>query len=159
MGEPRPCTPPSGPMRQRRGRDVLERPIESPMSGPASIHGGRNIRRRVDFDGPLNSQHGRAICMEFSHMFEFHVYLPNRTSVEVNVVGEKCANLTVQGFVRLVREELSKCSDTRVKQKQRGILWGDHVHIEDFHGKPVEDGEFALGHESKVARVLLLYVS
>ncbi|KAG0563617.1 hypothetical protein KC19_8G045600 [Ceratodon purpureus] len=159
MGEPRPKTPPVGLMRMRRstGRDPAESPIHSHLSAPASMHGGRNVRRRIDLDSP--SQDGRVATTEFSTVFEFHVYLPNRTSVEVKVVAEKCKNLTVQEFVRLVREVyLSKlCSDMRVRQKQREIAWGDHVHIEDFHGKPVDDGEFALGHESKAARVLLLY--
>ena len=153
MGEPRPCTPPSGPM-QRRKREALEIPDDSAMSAPASVHGSRNTKRRIDFDSV--SREGRVLPLG---PLEFHVYLPNRTSVEIRVAGEKCAKLTVQGFVKLIKDEMSGLFDPRVKQKQRDILWGDHVHIEDFHGEPVDDCEFALGHESKAARVLLLYVS
>lgn len=89
------------------------------------------------------------------HTFEFVVYLPNRTSIEVRVPAEACRNLTVQGFVKLVKVEVGRSCDTKVKQ--RGILWGKHVVVRDFQGRPVQDGEFASSCESKAGKVLLLY--
>ena len=91
------------------------------------------------------------------HTFDFVVYLPNRTSVEVQVPMEVCRNLTVQGFVKLVKIELARRCDTKVKQ--RAIVWGKHVKVRDFQGRPVLDGEFASSSESKAGKVLLLYVS
>jgi hypothetical protein len=145
-------------MRQRRGREAPESPVDSPLSAPASVYGGRNIRRRVDFDSPALD--GRVlISTELLQMFEFHVYLPNRTSVEVRVTGEQCAYLTVPAFVRLVQDAMSRSADTGA-QKQREIVWGDHVRVEDFYGNRIEDRQFALKHESNaIPRVLLLYVS
>ena len=74
--------------------------------------------------------------------------------------AEKYWALMVAGFVRLVREELGRCAEEGAKQRQCGVVWGDQVHVEDSYGNPVDKvGGFTKGHESKAARVLLLFVS
>lgn len=164
MGEP--GTPSSGSMQRRRNFEALENnhTVNSPVSS-ASFTWSRSVRRRVDFDHhsqPSSTElpYAESRVENLPHSFEFVVYLPNRTSVDVRVPAEVCRSLTVQGFVKLVKMELGRSSEySKVKQKQRGIVWGDHVEIQDFHGSPIKDGEFASSYESKSGRVLLLYVS
>lgn len=106
----------------------------------------RSTRRRLNFD-PASVER----C-------KFEVYLPNRTSLQIQLDFDVCQDLTVQRFVALVREEHAKCgcNDAKVKEKQRQIQWGSHVNIEDFEGNILEDGGLASTEECP--RVLLLQV-
>lgn len=102
-----------------------------------------------------------------SDVIEFLVYLPNATSVEVRVDGAECRNLTVQGFVDLVRvAQSSQSADhARSEQKQREIQWKskENFIIKDFQGNEVPAGRpgvfLTLGEEIKAGRGLLLFVS
>lgn len=158
MGEPRPRTPASRLNRHRRSREAVESIFGSLRSTPASLHGERNVRQCIDLDPrPLGRRApSPSTSSQFSQMLEFHVYLPNRASVELRLSQEKCVSLTEQEFVKLVRSESTKCSESG---KQRQVVWGDHVYIEDFEGRRVRDRQFMSCHESRTGRVLLLYVS
>lgn len=149
MGEPH--TPPSG---TKRGRQivVVENSVEcSPLPVPSSAHhGSRSVRRRRDGDSPS------------ADAYEFRVYLPNKTSVEMKLDFATCKNLTVQEFVERIEQSLNRGDNT--KQKQRDIVWKNkgNFYITDFQGKrvPDEKGIFtSLADEFKSGRGLLLHVS
>ena len=101
--------------------------VDSPLSSSQSFARSRSVRRRVEFEHhsqpsieqqpfpPIAIPRCSQLSTELAttpasvlipHTFDFVVYLPNRTSVEVQIPAEVCRNLTVQGFVKLVKTEL-----------------------------------------------------
>lgn len=141
---------------------VVENLAESsPLAVPTPAHGSRSVRPRRSCGSPQNVL-STPVIPAIADAYEFLVYLPNTTSVEVRVDGAICKNLKVQEFVELVRVEQSKNIDENTKLKQRDIQWKNNVFITDFQGNSVADGKgvfISLGDEFKAGKGLLLYVS
>lgn len=146
-------TPPSSsnPKRKNHATENV-----NPLQVEASLD-NRIVRRRLSME--TDFERFRTDAGLPSHIItNFTVYLPNKTSVDIQIDHETCQKLDVATFIDLLRKE-QRTSKPRamVKEKQRQIQWGPHIYLEDFEGNSIADGGF-LPLNSRSPGILILQV-